>query len=282
MAHSPIPPEERIEVLDVLRGFALLGILLSNMKFFSQPIVGPFLGLPAEASRLDTVAVAVVRFAVEGKFYTLFSLLFGFGLFVQMTRAEAHGVRFGRLYARRLLVLGVIGAAHAFLLWSGDILTNYAVLGFVLLAFRNRRPRTVLIGAAVFLLAPLAVNVVITLVTTPGPAAGVERAARLTQLTARAAHDWHVYLLGTFADVTAQRVRDYVLLFAALPIMVPGMLCMFLTGLWAARRGLLHDLAGHRRLLAQIFAVCLPLGLAAAALLVVAPAPPAPMPGPKR
>jgi len=212
VAHAPIAPHERIEVLDVLRGFALLGILVANLPFYSQPIAAHMLGEPT--GDVDRIAAMLVRLLVEAKFYLLFSLLFGIGLFVQMTRAEAHGAAFVRLYARRLVALGVIGVAHAFLLWSGDILTAYAVLGFVLLAFRKRRPTTLVVWAVGFILAPVLYYAVAAIVTSLGPeaAATAARAERTAQLAARAAHDWQVYGHGTFAEVTAQRVRDFGLL----------------------------------------------------------------------
>lgn len=261
--HSPLQPEGRIQVLDILRGFALLGILLANMRFYSQPLVAAMMGGPTGG--IDLVTTHLVRFLVEAKFYSLFSLLFGIGLFVQMTRAEAHGAGFGRLYVRRLVALGGIGAVHAFLLWPGDILTTYAVLGFVLLAFRNRQPRTLIVWALVFLVLPLLVVAVQTVVTPlpSGGAASPSRALSVAQATVRVSHDWQVYGHGSFAEVTAQRVRDFRLLLPAFVSMAPGMLCMFLTGLWVARRGLLHDVTSHRPQLVRIFAICVVLGAVA-------------------
>ena len=264
MAHSPIQPDERIAFLDVLRGFALLGILISNMPFFVRPFATAMAGERVFGGPIDHVARQLVIFFVEGKFYPLFSLLFGIGLFVQMSRAEASGARFGWLYARRLAALGAIGAAHAFLVWPGDILTNYAVLGFVLLVFRNSRPRTLAAAALAFAVVPFLVTVVSGLARSgPGAAPGASAAAA-------AAHAWQVYGHGSFLEVTRERWHDYWLLLPSVRIMAPVMLCMFLTGLWLARRGVVHDVAGHRRLLVGIFAVCLPLGLLGNALMVIA------------
>ena len=269
VAHSPITAEDRIQVLDVLRGFALLGILLANMPFYANPITATMLGEATGGP--DRIVSALVRLLVEAKFYCLFSLLFGIGLFVQMTRAEAHGAPFARLHARRLLALGAIGVAHAFLLWSGDILTTYAILGGVLLAFRTRRPTTLAVWALAVLLVPLvyyATSAVVTHLGTDGGTAAA-RAERLAQLTARSAHDWQVYGHGSFAEVTLQRIRDFRLLLPSLVYMASGMFCMFLTGLWLARRGVLQDLRPHRRWFVRIVAVCAPLGLAANALVVI-------------
>jgi uncharacterized protein len=129
----------------------------------------PFLGEPAGGSVADRVAADAIRFLAEGKFYSLFSMLFGIGLFVQMTRAEARGAAFVPQYARRLVALLAIGVCHATLIWSGDILATYALLGFVLLLFRKRRPRTVALWAAGFVLVPLMIGTTVMIVIGPTP-----------------------------------------------------------------------------------------------------------------
>jgi uncharacterized protein len=157
---------ERIAVVDVIRGVALIGILLVNMAFFSGPV---FYDQAAGITRFDTppdrAAAWLIRFLGEGKVYSLFSILFGLGLTLQMARAEARGVSFVPLYARRMLVLLGIGLLHAFLLWYGDILVAYALLGFPLLLFRKRAPRTLLIWAGALLTVPVALFGLFTLLT---------------------------------------------------------------------------------------------------------------------
>jgi uncharacterized protein len=93
----------------------------------------------------------VEKVLFEFKFISLFSALFGAGLIVQMTRAERRGVRFVPLYLRRLVVLAVIGLLHGLLLWYGDILLTYAVLGAILLVLRRISARTMTIIATVIL-----------------------------------------------------------------------------------------------------------------------------------
>src|SRR5262252_5749758 len=225
MTSAPIAPEERIQVIDILRGYALLGILMVNMAFYSQPIVVPFLGEPASASAADRVAEHAIKWFAEGKFFSLFSMLFGIGLYVQMTRAEARGAAFVPQYARRLVALLAIGALHATLLWSGDILATYAILGFVLLLFRKRKPRTVALWAIGFVVVPLLIGTIVFFVfasgATPNPSARAERVAHLHELATQA---WQVYGHGNFAEVTRQRAHDFLLLLPALGRMVPGIL----------------------------------------------------------
>jgi hypothetical protein len=112
---GPVGADQRIEALDVIRGVSLLGILLVNMAFFASPVFYDMAaGVPRFEAGYDRAAAWLIRFLGEGKFYSLFSFLFGLGLFLQMSRAEARGVAFVPLYARRLLVLLAIGLAHAF------------------------------------------------------------------------------------------------------------------------------------------------------------------------
>jgi len=152
-AVGPVPGQERIEAIDILRGAAILGILIVNMGIFSMPA-----DLAAQQqwpNAIDRTAETLILFFVQEKFKTLFSFLFGLGLAVQMMRAEARGARFLPLYVRRLCVLFLIGVAHFLLLWDGDILHDYALDACVLLLFRRRSRKTLLVSAGIFLCLPL-------------------------------------------------------------------------------------------------------------------------------
>src|SRR5437667_5956378 len=146
---GPVLGQERTEAIDILRGVAILGILIVNMGRFSLPE-----NLPAHQlwpNLVDRTVEKLILFFADEQFITLFSFLFGLGLAVQMMRAEARGARFLPLYLRRLCVLLLIGVAHFLLLWAGDILHDYALLGFVLLLFRRRSLKTLLVWASIFL-----------------------------------------------------------------------------------------------------------------------------------
>src|SRR3989338_9565329 len=141
---GPVPPSQRLEVIDVLRGWAVFGILLVNMQVFSGP--GDPLREELWTGTAERAAMQLVLFLADSKFWTLFSFLFGLGFALQMRRAEARGAPFLPLYLRRLAVLLVIGLLHAFLLWTGDVLHIYALLGFLLLLFRTCSARTILLS----------------------------------------------------------------------------------------------------------------------------------------
>lgn len=124
---APVSAGERIQALDVVRGFALIGIFLMNIEFFNRPISDLGLGLPPTLQGADWWAGYLIYVLVQGKFWTMFSLLFGMGFAVMLTRAERAGRSFLVPYLRRIAALAVFGACHHIFLWAGDILFSYAV-----------------------------------------------------------------------------------------------------------------------------------------------------------
>jgi uncharacterized protein len=148
---APVEAEERIQALDVIRGFALIGILLVNIEGMVGPLSESLDGLNQKLTGADRWADAALYIVAQGKFYILFSLLFGMGFTIMMMRAQAAGRFFFRVYLRRIFVLALIGLAHGLLIWSGDILFAYACFGFLLLLFfRNTPNRACQSGACSF------------------------------------------------------------------------------------------------------------------------------------
>jgi uncharacterized protein len=161
---TPVAEGERIDVLDVLRGFALFGVLWSNLTwYFSgyghlQP--DEVMRLPTAA--LDPMVLELESFLVVNKFISIFSFLFGVGFALQMRRASERGTGVRRFYVRRMLWLFLFGVAHALLIWFGDILHLYAVLGLLLIAWVARSDRTLIgWGLAFAILVPVAVRAVL-------------------------------------------------------------------------------------------------------------------------
>ena len=140
---APLPAAERIEALDVLRGVALFGIFIMNMPSFSNSIFTP---PPVQDGSLNGIAMALREALVAGKFNLMFGLVFGIGFTLQLRRLEAADPSQAvPVYMRRLAVLLAIGLLHAALLWMGDVLVAYSVLGFALLAIR-RMPDSALLA----------------------------------------------------------------------------------------------------------------------------------------
>lgn len=129
------PVSARIDAVDVLRGLALLGVLTINLVMeFRVSIFAQFLPPSGPASPIDRVVSGFLLVAVESKAFALFSLLFGVGLAIQFEHL-AHRPDRVRLMLRRLLTLLAFGLVHLLLIWNGDILTEYALAGFVVLPF---------------------------------------------------------------------------------------------------------------------------------------------------
>jgi uncharacterized protein len=145
---EPVLPGERVVELDVIRGFALFGVLLAYTVWN--------LGGPPEAtwSAVDRIGNRVLAFAVDSKAFSLFTFLFGLGFAIQLSRAQARGASVAPVYSRRLIALFGIGLLHALLLRNGDVLVPYAVLGFALLAARNASGRTLVVLAVASFLYP--------------------------------------------------------------------------------------------------------------------------------
>lgn len=265
---GPTREGERIEILDVLRGFALFGILLVNMIAFNHVMLAAAT-LPLHFdSQADRVAAWLIRWLAEGKFYSLFSLLFGLGFTLQMMRAEIKGRVFVPLYLRRSLALLAIGVLHGVLFWVGDILAIYAVLGVPLLLFRHMRPRGLLIWAVALLLLPalfLAGAMLLLWLGRQDPATAAQidvmfaesHAAVIAEVERASA----VYATGSFAEITAQRAQELVQMWLTTIFILPNIFAMFLIGAYFGKRGILADLESHRDLLRRLCIWGLALGL---------------------
>jgi uncharacterized protein len=235
---GPVPGGERITVIDCLRGAALLGIIIANMRGFNAPLVAYFQPWLMWTWPPDVVTQAFVDWLIQGKFITIFAALFGIGFAIQMDRAMARqqGVSF---YARRMLVLLGIGLAHSFLLWWGDILVWYSLCGLLLMLFRKRTQKTILIWAHVmywFLVVLFAGVYVATLygLDLGGPP---ERPGGLQAIV-------KAYAEGTYREIFLMRAREWAEANSFILAMT-RVLGIFLFGLYVWRRGYLQRPAEH-------------------------------------
>jgi len=133
---SPVAATERIQSLDVLRGFAVLGILVMNIRTFAMPPATYF--FPGAYGDLEGINYWVWYFSdlfFNLKFISIFSMLFGAGIILMHDRASAADRSWAGLHYRRMGVLWLIGMVHAYLFWEGDILVSYAVCGLLCFYF---------------------------------------------------------------------------------------------------------------------------------------------------
>ena len=271
---TPVAETERIDLIDVLRGFALLGILAANMPLYSHPLLVSGTGMPRGNSPLDGVADFVVAWLATGKFYPLFSVLFGLGVSIQLERAAARGVDFKRYFVRRMLILLGLGVAHALLVWNGDILVVYALVGLLLFLFRNARPRTLLIWAAVLFAIPLALglsNALIGVVAAVamGPAlGGFNVAGTLNQINRL---EIETYARGSWGQIFVWRAVEWlVMLLSSLLNAGLHILGLFVLGMYAGKTRLFSDLPAHQTLFRKGLLYGLLVGLPANLLIALA------------
>lgn len=214
-------------------------LMFSYLAPLYPPLAAPGLG------PLERAAEWVIVTFAEGSFYPIFAFLFGLGFALQLRKGE--GVV--PLYRRRLFVLLGIGVLHAVFVWLGDILVTYALVGFLLLPFRNRSDRTLLLWVVGGTLYTFIAFYVLTLFG--GNALPPELLAQLEGL----------YRTGSYAELTLVRLSWLFLNLTNLLVVFPQILALFLLGLLVGRRGVLQDPEAHAPLLRRTFGVTLAVGL---------------------
>jgi uncharacterized protein len=265
----PVDSGERLLLLDVLRGFALCGVFVSNayIHMSGLELVPRATREALMASRVDVVADFLFERLLSGKAMAIFSFLFGLGFAVQLGRAEERGASIVPVYARRLGVLLLIGLTHLFALWYGDVLHLYAVVGFVLLLFRQVPERRLLCWSLVLMLvAPVVVIAVLKLVplwaSSQEVVQAVSRAngARTSEIRARTLE---AFQSGAYLTTARANIEFHLRVFFK-PLMVSYALVTlgrFLLGLVAGRRRLFHDVSGNRPLFRRLLGWGLGVGL---------------------
>ncbi len=264
-APQPAALAGRIASIDILRGLAVFGILIENMLYFTGPCEQWDLMVPLWPGALDRAVVFLLRWLEEGKLYSLYSLLFGLGLAMQFDRAGG-GANATSQTVRRMFVLLGIGLVHAFLIWWGDILTIYALLGLLLVLFLRCGQKTLIRWAAGLWLVPpaLVLSLMLLICIVPqGDEASRSRDAAANDAAVRAeiAQAHTAYANGGWPEIAAQRASDA---WRALVWKVLGgfeILMMFLVGVWAARARIADCDARTDPLLRRLAIWALPTGL---------------------
>ncbi|WP_257347585.1 DUF418 domain-containing protein [Pseudalkalibacillus decolorationis] len=247
MKLAPITTNERIESLDIIRGFALLGIFLVNMPaFFAPALKYDLYGLTPEYDGIDQWVRLIFDLFVQAKFYPMFSFLFGLGFYIFLTRAEQNTERPKLLFGLRLLILLLFGLLHLVLFWYGDILHTYAISGFFLLFFYKRKAKTVLIWALalislfyVFMASPLLL-----------PESLLERSNEWNQSVGseKVEEAVQIYKHKTYMELISYRYTNEVVpILENIPYSIPHILGLFLLGLYIGKKGILANPSQHKR-----------------------------------
>ncbi len=254
MLPGPVAPASRIVEIDIVRGFALFGVLLVNMYNFGAESI-------AWNSNGDQLAFAFMRVFLQSKSWILFAMLFGFGFALQLQRGDVRNFRFLFAYLRRLAMLFAFGTAHA-LLFDGDILMLYAELGLGLLLVRRLPTRVILVLAVGLMLIFPAGRLAL------GPEREEVESVAEVRAELEITRQTDVYATGSLAEVMADNA-------SAIPadpledIDSPesglAVFAMLLLGFLIGRSGALRDIPGHVVHIARARNWGLGLGLAAMA-----------------
>jgi len=254
----PVQPAERISEIDIVRGIALFGILMVNMSFFKIPVMMDR-SISAFSPGLDQVVAWLIQLLFTGKFYAIFSFLFGLGFYIFMERTLAKGLELVPLYRRRLLVLLAIGAIHLFLLWSGDILFTYALVGFILLGFRQKSLQALKRWIIGLFIVTLFLQGLFGFVQGLGEVMAGEQYDQMMGEMINAAVA--VYSSGSYAELLIYRlVNEVPYIIISLFVWIPAVLGFFLCGLYVGKKGIFKDLKGNRPLFVKICTVGFPVG----------------------
>lgn len=259
--YQPIQASERIHALDIIRGFALVGILIVNMAFFSTPILyADVLGINLFEGGWDQTAQSLIIILFEGNFYTLFSILFGIGFMIFIERAEQRGVAFRSLYLRRVLVLLGFGLIHLIFIWYGDILTVYAIVGLFLLLFYRRSVTTLIIWIILLSTAPILLLLLLGLLTF---AFGDElfKDSFFIEMKEYYEYSMYVFAEGSYSEIIAQRLLDISLMMESTVILMPSILALFLIGVLIWKKRILQDLPNSLPLIRKLCIITLAAGL---------------------
>ncbi|MBS4189716.1 DUF418 domain-containing protein [Bacillus sp. FJAT-49705] len=229
---------KRIQVIDAIRGFSLLGILIANMLIFQYGIFGKDEMDFYSISAFDKGVHTLLKIAVEGSFMPIFAFLFGYSLIKMKEGLDAKGLKPKRNLARRYILLIILGALHSTFLWEGDILLSYGLMGFFLLMFMNRKKKTLVIWGIILLILTSFMGLGMN---EPVPMEDETRMAEYVKDT------YAVYGSGTYEEIKYHRsnvdplgLPDYVylIMFIIMPFITAP---LFLFGMFAAKNQEFHD-----------------------------------------
>gem|GEM_PF-249183 len=269
----------RVLTIDALRGIALFGILAINIQSFVWGLSGPTLGmLDANSSAADLATVFFSALLLEYKFYPIFCFCFGYGFMTQTRRWTRHQENAQTRFTQRLNIMLIMGALHGIFLYFGDVLSRYALTGYILRHYAGSGPRRLLAATKFWFW----VTVMITLVTAiltglisldlfadDGALNTATLATDATNATKAEAiklirSTINIYATGSYADITWQRMQDYLTITVYFIFSMPQLMLLFLLGALTAKMGWLSTLNWHDKYRARwtkILLISLAIGL---------------------
>ena len=254
--------KKRIEELDILRGFALFGVLLVNLTMMHTSRTG-FSVSRMGLEGINRLSALGIEMFFQGKFYTIFSILFGLGFYLFMNRGERakesgqqvlhHGnfPDMNPFFLRRMIVLLVFGILHMILVWHGDILHTYALIGLVLFWRRNKSDESLLRGALIWLMAAALLNGALTAII---EAPEVYQAIVTSEMIPYADE---IYSQGSYISLLRYRlVHEVQSAPVDLLFILPKILGLFYLGFFLGRKQLFENLPGYHGIIKKTFQFC--------------------------
>lgn len=248
-----------MELMDALRGFSLIGILIANMLYFQFGSSG--VEIIESASGLNKVSYYFVKIFVEGSFYPIFGFVFGYVLIKMIESREALGIKYKNIVFRRAIGLSVLGAIHIALVWEGDVLLTYgSTLFMLLLFFLKRRVKTYFVW-----------GFILTVILGVGTFFGSSFIQLVKPLTAA---EIMIYQNGTYAEILTQRLGEFIvegggftllfilpigwLFYVGISFLAVGPFVLF--GMGMAKRGAFYQLENSTKAYKKV-ALLIPVGL---------------------
>jgi uncharacterized protein len=257
----PTTPGERVEIIDALRGFALAGVCLANLGIFSfyyylSNEQKADLPLPV----VNSIINYIVYFFVDQKFWTLFSIMFGFGASIFISRAnEAH--KNGKvLYARRLMILLVFGLIHHIFLWNGDILVDYALTGFILLIFSSKRSASLAVWGIIL---GAFVSMILKILQVKLLPHTQELILKLDPLIMDA------YSSGSYSRIITANLADLKMYYIYVFYALVAALGRFMVGYWIGQTGIISNIEKYTVFFKKVLRVCAWVGFPVMTLITI-------------
>ncbi|MFZ5354057.1 MAG: DUF418 domain-containing protein [Bacillota bacterium] len=261
-AYLPVSKENRIKEIDIIRGFALFGVLLVNVVFFGHiTLMGYLNGItplthPLNISSLpDRISAIFILLFADGKFYTIFSFLFGLGFYIFMKRAEEKELKPKALFSKRMLALFLFGVLNYAFLYYGDILHVYAIGGVILMAFRKRSVKSLMIWVALLLMMTTAISVFIF---SYSPAFLDAKYGLVDFITCNDAvkSSFDAYRASSFLEIVKYRMTfELSIIPMNLVFMIPKTLAMFLIGMSFGKLNIFQNIEGNLSFIKRLWKI---------------------------
>lgn len=236
---------KRFLILDIIRGIALLGILLINMKsFHSSEFIRAYYGFPEEYKGFEKTISILLQIFIQMKFYPIFSILFGLGVYLFFEKVETTR----RIFIKRMIVLFCLGLIHLVFVWYGDILHLYALTGLLLLLFKNSSSRVIFGWSIICLLLYQLLSAVLLILPNQSEKDSVQI------FSVKMNENLYIYQYAPFNKWLQYRIQtEVILILSQIPFVLPQILGLILLGFYIGKKKLYNQTLSSQAVLTTIW-----------------------------